>query len=447
MSRKIVPTTPKKAQKKPLLSRESAERQYDLLLESYHSKRGLGSKVSGFFHDLEHDILKEITGIQMFFDKFDPNDRDKPFKEKRIIEQGQWGWLIEHQEHLDRNGERMDDGFIARTIISGISDLKPWRNKGEHDNEMTPVKYLNFIQTMADIISFFSGVPIPENINKIIHNQAVGGFPDGSTQNVTANSQKSDVVSRKKPKAKFETARTTPVSAECSIEVSAKFGGKLYFQGKEIATLWDNETYNIPIEKPGVYDVKIIPTVGIEITKNVAVTSRGVTQVDFGYCIGSRGPAGGIIFYDKKNNSDGWRYLEAANVEDEIEFERMDTTSLTTCEETGTSVGSGRQNTQKLFDRFKRVNNLSGRTTIAYAEKLNFGGFHDWFLPSKDELNLMYINLKRNGLGNFNNGYYWSSSADNHRILIQEFINGNSFNIIIYHADSSMMLFRPIRAF
>lgn len=71
----------------------------------------------------------------------------------------------------------------------------------------------------------------------------------------------------------------------------------------------------------------------------------------------------------------------------------------------GTAVGTGEQNT---------IHVETGCTTPGTAAdlcvNLSLGGYSDWFLPSKDELNLMYENLKVDGVGGFADVYYWSSS-------------------------------------
>ena len=44
------------------------------------------------------------------------------------------------------------------------------------------------------------------------------------------------------------------------------------------------------------------------------------------------------------------------------------------------------------------------------CQDLVLNTYDDWYLPSKDELGLMYTNLKANGFGGFNSHWYWSST-------------------------------------
>lgn len=47
------------------------------------------------------------------------------------------------------------------------------------------------------------------------------------------------------------------------------------------------------------------------------------------------------------------------------------------------------------------------------CDDLVLNGFSDWYLPSIDELDLLYQNLYINGIGSFNQQYYWSSTEYN----------------------------------
>jgi hypothetical protein len=137
------------------------------------------------------------------------------------------------------------------------------------------------------------------------------------------------------------------------------------------------------------------------------------------YEIGDTGPAGGLIFFDDQdNNSDdyGFRYLEAAPASTEwdgVEWGGYGTDingddSTVAPELLG--IGDGQANTTAI------VTALGDNGGTDYASKLaddlEYNGYSDWFLPSKDELDLMYQNLHQQGLGGFAAGGYWSSSED-----------------------------------
>ena len=152
------------------------------------------------------------------------------------------------------------------------------------------------------------------------------------------------------------------------------------------------------------------------------------------YKIGDWGPAGGIVFYDKGNESDGWRYLEAAPKELEMKlgwFPGLEDESIKDFEKVSqsfnTSMGTGKKNTENILflndqinQRFADKRGISVKEVpvpetpywiAAYINTLEYEDFTDWFLPSIDELELMEKNLWKNGLGGFTFGSnYWSSS-------------------------------------
>lgn len=70
---------------------------------------------------------------------------------------------------------------------------------------------------------------------------------------------------------------------------------------------------------------------------------------------------------------------------------------------TSTAIGTGQANTTAI------VNGCS-QTGIAaqFCNDLVLDGYSDWYLPSKDELNKLYIN--RTAIGGFVGSHYWSSS-------------------------------------
>jgi len=113
---------------------------------------------------------------------------------------------------------------------------------------------------------------------------------------------------------------------------------------------------------------------------------------------------------------------------------------------TGTGVGFGKQNTQIIVNRLRDLRETNRAAQISAGMDIN--GFKDWFLPSKDELNLMYVNLKQKGLGGFGNGVYCSSSQfERYSVWIQRFsdgLQGNSGSITFKNNTFSV---RAVRAF
>ena len=168
------------------------------------------------------------------------------------------------------------------------------------------------------------------------------------------------------------------------------------------------------------------------------------------YQIGDIGPAGGWIFYDKGSFSDGWRYLEAAPANTEFTAEwcslNLDIPG------TDTKIGTGKQNTELIIQTQNnaRLSSMAAQRCVL----LVVNGYSDWFLPSKDELALMYIFLyNNNGIGNFNevinedvwsDWFYWSSSqSGSYGAWYQNFEDGSQY----LNLGNLTLRVRAVRAF
>jgi hypothetical protein len=158
------------------------------------------------------------------------------------------------------------------------------------------------------------------------------------------------------------------------------------------------------------------------------------------YAIGDLGPAGGIVFYDKGNDKDGWRYLEAAPAETEAQCEwGLSGVYIYT----RPYLGRGAENTETIIQNLKIY---GGKNRAAqYCAALETGSVTDWYLPSKDELNILYKNLKKAGLGGFKDTWYWSSSLlDEEFAWSQLFKSGQQYNA---NKKSELYTVRAIRSF
>lgn len=158
--------------------------------------------------------------------------------------------------------------------------------------------------------------------------------------------------------------------------------------------------------------------------------------------LGDKGPAGGWVFYDKGYYSNGWRYLECAPVD--LTMSAWGTDNFAVPGANGTVIGTGKQNTQSIVQYDTGTSNkaadLCGDYSITNCNIL----FDEWFLPSRDELNQIYINLYSRGIGGFEANSYWSSSEVSDRnAFYQTFSSGNQ--------DDFLKAFpgrvRPVRAF
>ena len=127
-------------------------------------------------------------------------------------------------------------------------------------------------------------------------------------------------------------------------------------------------------------------------------------EQDVVFRIGSTGPAGGVVFYDKGDLSYGWRYLEAAPADHAGRTIWQNTETY--IEGTSADIGTGASNTQRIVEVLGE-----GDYAAKFCADLVVGEYDDWFLPSRDEL--LELCLNKDVVFGFEYTYYWSSTEYN----------------------------------
>ena len=189
-----------------------------------------------------------------------------------------------------------------------------------------------------------------------------------------------------------------------SVEFSRDDSNEAYGQKKAQINLMAGDSYTLIVtatNKFGQDSDSIVISWGCDEDR----TAEPATE-EKAYDIGGTGPAGGLIFYINPNyKKDGWHYLEAAPYDQSSANIQWYNGRYIKTGAQATGVGTGEKNTKAIIDA-QGLGNYAAR--ICYD--LELGGYSDWFLPSKDELNLMYEKLCKKGLGGFEAYYYWSST-------------------------------------
>jgi hypothetical protein len=163
------------------------------------------------------------------------------------------------------------------------------------------------------------------------------------------------------------------------------------------------------------------------------------------YKVGDTGPGGGIVFFKSRasfvcNDNDGLNknrcsYLEVAP--DDVFSNGVRVAQTWTCWDfiggTSTGIGTGEINTDKILSSCKKPNSPA-QLARSYTTSVNGTSYNDWFLPSRDEIELLCLRFANDPksvyaaqgwwtkaqiggcrgtytpTGGFTGGAYWSSS-------------------------------------
>ena len=111
---------------------------------------------------------------------------------------------------------------------------------------------------------------------------------------------------------------------------------------------------------------------------------------------------------------------------------------------TDSGIGTGLENTNIIVNSIGLQNEDYPSYAAKICYELDNSGYNDWFLPSVDELNLIYVNLQTSGLHDYGDHRFWASEiSGRYEAKIQIFGSG----VQLSRSRMEIASFIPVRTF
>jgi hypothetical protein len=223
----------------------------------------------------------------------------------------------------------------------------------------------------------------------------------------------------------------------------------------EAGCVWSVERGNI-FDDPGTWLIELYQrngflTVGKEF-KNASAVCR---EWERNYDITERGPAGGVVFYDKGHYLDGWRYLEAAPPETETRapwgWDGDGPFTNDEIEQMPVGLGDGLHSTEIIVRKLTEAGKKGCAAQI--CADLVHGGYDDWYLPAIHECYRMLEELRDYAPAEIGKSHYWTSSLplrnDPFNLLFARYVawDGTWFGNGVTAHKGDTYLVRAVRRF
>ncbi|NNK28908.1 MAG: TIR domain-containing protein [Flavobacteriaceae bacterium] len=149
---------------------------------------------------------------------------------------------------------------------------------------------------------------------------------------------------------------------------------------------------------------------------------------------------GGIIFHIDESNGRGLIMAQGDQTNSPIFWlERESDKKVDKAGAYDTGLFDGKSNTEQLVKIFG-----DGNYPAKICSDLEIEGFTDWYLPSQEELDLLYENIDK---GNFRDKYYWSSTEISNRdVYYRSFYDGLDYDKLAKQSNYAIQNKAYVRA-